>query len=467
METSLAPCIPPALLPDESLPTAEDRRYLKTFRALSIRLLSDLDLPFVRGILRRSVSSPAIRHAALALSAELEVFARRVGNNGTNQALPSDQYSLRQYGKSLQSISQQLSSWEANRAAQAVEVLTAVFLLICYELLRGHDAESNIHLTGAMKGLASVPAEDAGSDRPELAELRGLYTRLEVYALSYLGGVGIGKPVLRTPLVPWAVLGPPFVSPIVNEAAVEALRGSLTNLAYRFFQFAPLSTPFATKIPRAPPSETRDPITAAERDVMLYDLGQWELEFWALVSEMGNSGDMPSHFRRECLALRLRQRYLHIYISTCLGTAGDTLYDDFQPQFVDIVFCADAILRMRGDVAALWTIETTVIEPLYFTTLKCREPQTRETALALLRSSGQEGVWDGRVMARIAERVISLENELSGQGAWPARVCEVTTEFDHAKRSVWVTSEISTSPDPGTARSEWREKLLYEAAEES
>jgi hypothetical protein len=56
-----------------------------------------------------------------------------------------------------------------------------------------------------------------------------------------------------------------------------------------------------------------------------------------------------------------------------------------------------------------FSLESSIVEALYFTVLKCRHKVLRRCALGLLKCAGREGVWDGCVMATVAEHVIRVE----------------------------------------------------------
>jgi hypothetical protein len=75
-----------------------------------------------------------------------------------------------------------------------------------------------------------------------------------------------------------------------------------------------------------------------------------------------------------------------------------------------------------GDALPHFTFEIGLIPPLYFTAINCRHLLLRRKAVALLRQgSRREGLRDAEPMARVAERVIKLEenNLEAGTDGWP------------------------------------------------
>lgn len=84
-----------------------------------------------------------------------------------------------------------------------------------------------------------------------------------------------------------------------------------------------------------------------------------------------------------------------------------------------------------------------IIHPLYLTARKCRNPRIRRRAVVLLSSTGREGIWDGPFRARVAQRLIELEE--SGARAMPggkipesARIHRTDIRTDRTTGRRWV-----------------------------
>jgi hypothetical protein len=57
-----------------------------------------------------------------------------------------------------------------------------------------------------------------------------------------------------------------------------------------------------------------------------------------------------------------------------------------------------------------------LVPPLYLTATRCRDPFIRRRALSILwATSRQEGIWNSDMLAKIAERLISIEEDGLGQ----------------------------------------------------
>lgn len=58
--------------------------------------------------------------------------------------------------------------------------------------------------------------------------------------------------------------------------------------------------------------------------------------------------------------------------------------------------------------------------PLHLTSLKCRDPQIRRRAIALLLVSPvREGAWDGVMLAKVDEKLMLIEEGLEEGGIIP------------------------------------------------
>jgi len=66
---------------------------------------------------------------------------------------------------------------------------------------------------------------------------------------------------------------------------------------------------------------------------------------------------------------------------------------------------------------APFSMELGVIHPLFFIAWKCRDWKLRRRAIAELRKCGKEGVWEGPIMAVVAERIAQIEEQGLEPGA--------------------------------------------------
>jgi hypothetical protein len=119
---------------------------------------------------------------------------------------------------------------------------------------------------------------------------------------------------------------------------------------------------------------------------------------------------------------------LLLYTSIVTGARSRTaiedqsLWDHCDPVFAEIVELAESVVSSLSASATadgtlrLFTLDRGIVGPLYDTARRCRHPQIRRKAISLLyRNPWQEGMWDSVLAARVAERVMEMEEEGLGQ----------------------------------------------------
>ena len=90
----------------------------------------------------------------------------------------------------------------------------------------------------------------------------------------------------------------------------------------------------------------------------------------------------------------------------------ETSYDRFLASFKSIVEDAEIVLHNIPDQSRVhfkFSLDLGVVQPLFFTTIKCRDLRTRLRAISLLRKTGREGAFDGQRVAVVARRAVELE----------------------------------------------------------
>jgi hypothetical protein len=142
---------------------------------------------------------------------------------------------------------------------------------------------------------------------------------------------------------------------------------------------------------------------------------------------------------REALLLRIRHISSFIWLSTCLNPS-ELAFDTHVATFDGIITYAKALLQLpplstshaskgpaasgmgpagegtRAGSAGLpsFTLDMALIPALYLTAIKCRTSWIRRSAIALLHSlPGREGLWDTQIHARVAARILAIQE--SGQ----------------------------------------------------
>jgi hypothetical protein len=156
------------------------------------------------------------------------------------------------------------------------------------------------------------------------------------------------------------------------------------------------------------------------------------LENWAEAFTMLSSSVDPSASYADVYTSTLLQLYyliIYVWVSTCVDKS-ETIFDSYMAESTSIIDLSESLLARGTAAKALphFTFEMGLIPPLYFTAINCRHPTLRRKAVSLLRQgSWRENLWNAEPMAKVAERVIELEEtglEL-GTDAWPTEACRI------------------------------------------
>lgn len=106
----------------------------------------------------------------------------------------------------------------------------------------------------------------------------------------------------------------------------------------------------------------------------------------------------------------------------------------------------------------IFSIDLGIIAPLYIVVSRCRDPAIRRRGLQLLASCNRrEGIWDSTLTARVAERIIAIEEEgatshpvlYASQIPERARVRDLSTKFGLDRQGLirYTKSVDSVGPD--------------------
>ena len=161
-----------------------------------------------------------------------------------------------------------------------------------------------------------------------------------------------------------------------------------------------------------------------ERAEYLRTLDRWSDKFDRLRSVMSNGpeGLTPSN-RRTVALLRLHKRGVTINLANVTGSRGAAardvmMWDDSVDEYDEMLRDAAVALgldddgrpsRPEGD-ARQFHLEFGVMTAILFVAARCRDPLVRRKALCLiLAAPAQEGIWSNMLVARVARRLIDME----------------------------------------------------------
>ena len=151
--------------------------------------------------------------------------------------------------------------------------------------------------------------------------------------------------------------------------------------------------------------------TRHENSQQIFD--QWSAAFdvfinshGSLLEESGQKGVAMLKIQQEIgfLSLQLGRTYFD----------DQTLWDQFLPLFNQIVSLAAEILDFgsKSRRYPTFSLDMGVVGPLYEVASRCRDPVIRRKAISLMKSRCmQEGVWNSILTAKVAERLVEIEED--------------------------------------------------------
>ena len=161
---------------------------------------------------------------------------------------------------------------------------------------------------------------------------------------------------------------------------------------------------------------------------------------------MGCQGDDLSPKERSGIAILRIQSHIGFIPLRLKRTLDDdqTLWDGFCPVFDEIVNLAAEVVRHEAGVP-YFCLDLGIIGPVFEFVSRCRDPIIRRKAIAVLKStSRQEGVWNSFLTAKVAERLVGIEERGLGKvrccndvPGW-ARINKIQPQFDAFGRRVTV-----------------------------
>ena len=133
---------------------------------------------------------------------------------------------------------------------------------------------------------------------------------------------------------------------------------------------------------------------------------------------------------------------------------GQTSWDGYRSTCEEIVNLATSIVRMQSATAhstpssvraPVFSLDVSIVAPLYMVVFQCRDPIVRRKAIALLYSSPrQEGFWNSINTARVCEKIMLVEEAGLGEVKcaedipdWN-RINEVDVQFDMQGRKAYL-----------------------------
>ncbi|KAL6694536.1 hypothetical protein J3F84DRAFT_377157 [Trichoderma pleuroticola] len=355
-------------------------------------------------VFQACVEDPAVLHAATALGAA----------HKNEEAI-----SLMEYNQAIQHLRRHLNRLDND--ALRVSLITCM-IFACLELLRGGFKTGHAHLSNGMQLLREIQTRQGITwldgpiilrTHPQSVEdaIVEVFSRLNIQAMLF-GQVSTHHIFVSE----GAPDGPKYNIPANFQNHTEARKhlDSLINGVYNLTQ------------------QGRDILH--DQTHISEQLYQWKEELdialirWLQAFNSSQRGLLANLTPRKMYRtplLRLYHTMATIMAATSLRGTDEMIFDSYNPNFAallrqavelwDVMHNAYlAFKNLTGYVmpAICFTADMGFIPPLYYTVVKCRQPNLRRMAIEILMSAPhREGAWSGPLVARMAKHIMDREEE--------------------------------------------------------
>lgn len=375
-------------------------------------------------ILQASHCDETVRSAVIALGS----MGERLSINNlltleNEQANACHEFATLQYYKALKRLRERISSDSEGSANLAILLC---FLFAVFEFLQGNDTASLIHLRSGLNILrrdhGSPPTElrAVSPDKDPLThEILRIFSIMDMQATIWLG--------LKTFQAPMMIpLDKPDDSPGHLDVFFTLVEASdllqfqiLSTYQFRRLIAAYDCAEFPSRVP---------PESYVKRKKLITQLKRWYVSLEALIKKRRKEND--TEMSQRIAVLKMNYEITLMVLTACLQPSDQQIYADHESNFRNIVALARSVVGSTSDVvklkvehmvganrrgsnpAPMFSFYSGVIQPLYFTAIKCQNLDICQEAIALLSSSPwREGAWDSATMARIAARRVREDKE--------------------------------------------------------
>lgn len=401
--------------------SVEESRCLEWFECRTAKKLPGLFvLDFWNTLLlQASRNEAAVLYSVLTLSSVHmgEILNGRIRRQRPDFLDEDDKFTLLNYNKAIRQLQPHFSS----KGRQSVRVaLISCVVFICLEFLRGHFRTAETHLENGLKILEELHSSvSTGSGTVILLQpscepaddwIVEAFSRLHVQVMLFKQSYQYPHFILRPP-------GPE--SPLLIFRSFGEAWKVLERLLHEIFH---LGQRARRQIVPGSSFLKPSPALLKSRKTIKTELVQW-LSAYGLSKQYLK---YPMNQEYEEVAFLLLTKYhtmANIMADTCLSPDDESIFDSHTEQFRFLVNQSTVNWESRAsgpqhlasgqqmDMSRS-VIDIGWIPPLYFTALKCRIHQVRLQAAKLIEySAHREGIWDSKIAACIARKVIEIEEK--------------------------------------------------------
>ncbi|OJJ96685.1 hypothetical protein ASPACDRAFT_125443 [Aspergillus aculeatus ATCC 16872] len=377
----------------------ERRAFAYYFERVALFVGGDLDVEFWGTFVPQLCQGePAVWDAIISISALFETHDQPTSLVSVPPIDQPQGDALAWYSRSVSAIRQRI---ERGQVDIFVGLITCV-LFICIETLQGREKEA---LQLFMQGLQLIQAlrvqVSSGVIPPSKAVLLEdvivpIFIRLGVIAFS--DSATRMDSLLRACTPVWSA----------EFASLRCAREALTSLGAETMLF---ERQCLAELSRADCFHVSEGLLHTQA-IFFERLKEWDVAFKRLLDSLHDKGPLSQHQVVNSALLIAYHKTTIILATICvssLQTMADQCLEDFQIIINQCGLALDAS-RRRDGTQPPFTFDLGVGLPLWFTSLRCREPRIRRAAVELLRQAPPVmGFYRATAAVSFAENIIMLE----------------------------------------------------------
>jgi hypothetical protein len=313
-------------------------------------------------------------------------------------------------------------------------------MLSIVELLLRKEGSALFHLSGACRLLLSHRA--TSHMQPLLPDSLGAIVEADLTAVFRTADVQTTSFALSKPLELEPLPTPAVVPDIVDVNTAHTVLMQLMHICYSFVHES-----YAWKYW---PTSAASARFYEQQNRLLAHIWTWMGQVWTRISPRSGENRCVPAVEAHFLTLRMNALSVLIHVS-CALTPYEIDYDALQAQFEQIIDDGEAVLSAIASVPSdlpqgieghRFAIGPGIIEPLFTTAYKYRNPLSRRRAIRLLSVAGREGPWFGPREASVTARLMELEEGYAGYSADTNHSpLMFKTEYDGKTSTSWPRSD--------------------------
>lgn len=399
MVSKTGPLLADASLLSSHIPDIDHHWILHFCRRTAPSLTGSADTIFWAQVLPQlSFAEPAIRHAILAVGSSHARLEAGVAPE-KSQAVLSHDFSIQHYSKAVAALRHHIF----HGPGDAVTSLICCLLFVCFECLYGNRLLVLEHLRNGANILNSARFQDSDLHYVK-QKLQEITLRIDQQAIL------VGRPISegKQPLV--IIPNPTSPFPDLEEAKeyMDLITGSCLTFIRSLFE-------------NTFKDDEQECSANAFKSHLQHQLSLWKDRMDLLVQRYPSSwiAEDPAAY-----LLRIRYHGCYIYLGACLSP-HETSFDHYEPDFASILGLASLLSDAQTNRTPLastpyqpretppsfvFSLDAGLIPAIFFTAIKSRSPVLRRKAIDFLTDyPGREAMWETKVHARVARRVVEIE----------------------------------------------------------